>query len=174
MSNDSVPSDSPLLCYSPYLDERRLIRFRGRIDNATVVDFDVKRKIILTSNHYGTLLIISAYHKRFLYQNHETVFNDFSNLHYTDTQADISNATQQVFEMKAVKGQTKSINDGRATSSKISRIWYTIYLCWVGLLWFNWGGDCSSSREDMDCSIYVHKGHPYRARICHHQDVLCA
>lgn len=75
-SASNVSKWSVIRQLSPYLDERDVLRSRNRTNNATVLNVDTKRLIILPQSHVMTSLIILKYHVRFLHQHHETVVNE--------------------------------------------------------------------------------------------------
>lgn len=67
---------------SPYLDEKGVLRIRGRIDAAQEVDDDTKRPIILPTNHRVTDLIVLEYHHNFHHIHHESVLNEVRQKYY--------------------------------------------------------------------------------------------
>ncbi|XP_053698951.1 uncharacterized protein LOC128745910 [Sabethes cyaneus] len=60
----------------PFLDEKGILRKRGRIDAAPFVLFDAKYPIILPKGHPIVFLLIDWYHRHFRHANRETVVNE--------------------------------------------------------------------------------------------------
>lgn len=69
----AVDNQSDIYTLSPYLHDDGLIRFKGRIDAATVVPFSTKRPIIMPKDHEVSQLIIRQHHKGCLHMNDEVV-----------------------------------------------------------------------------------------------------
>ena len=72
----AISKSSCIYKKSPFLDEVGVIRSQGRIDAATYVNEQIKRKIILPKDHQITLLIIKDYHLKYHHQNYETAINE--------------------------------------------------------------------------------------------------
>ncbi|XP_037047880.1 uncharacterized protein LOC119082466 [Bradysia coprophila] len=72
----TVDKRSSIYRYSPYLDESKILRLRGRIDAISNVSLDQKRPIILPTKNQITELIVNDYHRRYQHQNTETVINE--------------------------------------------------------------------------------------------------
>lgn len=75
-NNRGIAKSSCLLKSSPYLDEIRILRSRGRIDYAPDTLQNIKRPIIMPPKHPITRLIIYHYHCLFNHRNHEIVINE--------------------------------------------------------------------------------------------------
>ncbi|XP_053699271.1 uncharacterized protein LOC128746246 [Sabethes cyaneus] len=71
-----LPKTSPLYQKSPWLDNRGIMRMRGRISACHFATEDAKQPIILPRDHHATSLIIAHYHDKYHHQNHETVINE--------------------------------------------------------------------------------------------------
>lgn len=72
---DKFNKNSSLIQLSPYLDEKGILRARGRIDSAPVLD-SVKRPIILDRSHPVTSLLIDKFHRDNNHYGVETVVNE--------------------------------------------------------------------------------------------------
>lgn len=70
-----INKKSSIYHLNPYIDEKGVLRSRGRID-AAKVSYDVKRPIILPKNNDITNLIVKFYHAKYVHQNFETVINE--------------------------------------------------------------------------------------------------
>ncbi|XP_062538142.1 uncharacterized protein LOC134206441 [Armigeres subalbatus] len=71
-----VAKYSPIYKNWPFLDERGVLRLRGRIGAATFAPAEAKYPAILPRQHIITLLITDWYHRRFRHANRETVTNE--------------------------------------------------------------------------------------------------
>ncbi|XP_055633434.1 uncharacterized protein LOC129773807 [Toxorhynchites rutilus septentrionalis] len=60
----------------PFMDDRGILRMRGRIGMAPYIPKEAKFPAILPRNHPITFLIIDWYHRRFNHANRETVVNE--------------------------------------------------------------------------------------------------
>lgn len=60
----------------PFLDDRGVLRMRGRIGAAKYASFEAKYPAILPRHHQVTILITEWYHCRFHHCNRETVVNE--------------------------------------------------------------------------------------------------
>ncbi|XP_041784360.1 uncharacterized protein LOC121602553 isoform X2 [Anopheles merus] len=67
---------SPLYQLSPFIDEHKVLRMKGRIEKCMWVGDDTKRPVIIPNNHYATELIISWYHEKYRHANHQTALNE--------------------------------------------------------------------------------------------------
>ncbi|XP_035773863.1 uncharacterized protein LOC118456863 [Anopheles albimanus] len=67
---------SPLHKRKPYMDLDGLIRMKGRIDECSFADPEMKRPVILPKNGTVVELIVDDYHRKFRHSNHETVVNE--------------------------------------------------------------------------------------------------
>lgn len=76
LSNQPVPKKSNLYQLSPYLDEDKILRIKGRIDASPNIEFNMKRPVILDRHHYVTKLIIHGYHQNNYHQLSEIVVNE--------------------------------------------------------------------------------------------------
>ena len=70
-----VKSSSCLYKLSPFLDEFGVLRIRGRIDLADVME-DTRRPIILRKGHIITNLIIDFYHRKYHHHHNEIIVNE--------------------------------------------------------------------------------------------------
>ncbi|XP_058467108.1 uncharacterized protein LOC131440034 [Malaya genurostris] len=60
----------------PYIDERGILRKRGRINAAPYSSFEAKFPVILPRQHRISFLLADWYHRRFRHANRETVVNE--------------------------------------------------------------------------------------------------
>ncbi|XP_062700764.1 uncharacterized protein LOC115269619 [Aedes albopictus] len=60
----------------PFMDDRGVLRMRGRIGAAPYTPLDAKFPIILPRNHAITFLIVDWFHRRFRHANRETIVNE--------------------------------------------------------------------------------------------------
>lgn len=67
---------------SPYLDEKGLLRVKGRIDAANSISFNTKRPIILPRHNYITKLLILSYHQKFYHVGHQNTLNQIKQTFY--------------------------------------------------------------------------------------------
>ncbi|XP_036340426.1 uncharacterized protein LOC118749754 [Rhagoletis pomonella] len=74
-SSRKLPRQSVVYSLTPYLDEDGLLRLNGRIDEATCLPFDVRRPILLPSNHVVAALIVQHYHEQNHHQNTAVTIN---------------------------------------------------------------------------------------------------
>ena len=72
----TIDIDSVLRELTPTLDEDRMLRVRGRIDNVTGVTAAQKRPVILSGKHPYTRLMIQHHHKKLNHGSNETVVNE--------------------------------------------------------------------------------------------------
>ncbi|XP_055842841.1 uncharacterized protein LOC129909790 [Episyrphus balteatus] len=77
-----VCTSSPIYKLSPYLDDKDVLRMRGRIDAVSGVPLCTKRPIILPREHSITRLIVFDCHERFCHKNNETVINEIRQRFY--------------------------------------------------------------------------------------------
>lgn len=77
----SVPKSSVLHKMSPFLDDLRVLRMKGRTRRCEIISFDVINPVLLPKNHRITQLIVSYYHTKYLHANHETVVNQIRQLY---------------------------------------------------------------------------------------------
>lgn len=70
----SFEKSSELSTFS--LDEKNVLRHRGRIDAADSINHDTKRHIILPRHHRVTELLVDWYHRRYQHLNHQTALNE--------------------------------------------------------------------------------------------------
>lgn len=59
-----------------FLNFRRIMQMRGRIDQSMDANEDTKRPIILPREHAITKLLINVYHIKYHHLQHETVLNE--------------------------------------------------------------------------------------------------
>lgn len=69
--NAKLSKTSHLFKLTPWIDDRGIMRMRGRISACENATEYAKTPIILPRNHHTTTLIVAHYH-----QNHETVINE--------------------------------------------------------------------------------------------------
>ncbi|XP_058816141.1 uncharacterized protein LOC131679426 [Topomyia yanbarensis] len=71
-----IPKNSELYQLTPVLDQRGVIRMKGRTRFCDYVTEDAKNPIVLPRDHHLTTLIIAYYHQKYHHQNHETTINE--------------------------------------------------------------------------------------------------
>ncbi|CAL8128201.1 unnamed protein product [Orchesella dallaii] len=71
----ALHNDKKMRQLSPYFDEDGILRARGRIDNSKV-SIDIRRPIILPSQHRLTDLIVDCEHRRNAHTGQDTVLNN--------------------------------------------------------------------------------------------------
>ncbi|XP_055910431.1 uncharacterized protein LOC129944792 [Eupeodes corollae] len=71
-----LDASSNIYTLSPYLDNDKILRVRGRIDAAVGVSLGMKRPILLDRQTYLAGLIIQHYHEQYHHLNNETVINE--------------------------------------------------------------------------------------------------
>ncbi|XP_055589808.1 uncharacterized protein LOC129741989 [Uranotaenia lowii] len=81
----AIEKRSSIYKLMPFLDERGLLRERGRIDAVRNVPYDTRHPIILPKNHPVTDLIILDCHKLYRHRNNETVVNELRQLYSIPT-----------------------------------------------------------------------------------------
>ncbi|XP_062701849.1 uncharacterized protein LOC115265478 [Aedes albopictus] len=74
--HNAVGSSSPIYTKWPFLDERGILRSRGRIGAAPYTSMDTKYPIILPKQHPITFLLVDGFHRRYQHANRETIFNE--------------------------------------------------------------------------------------------------
>ncbi|XP_065081034.1 uncharacterized protein LOC135703683 [Ochlerotatus camptorhynchus] len=74
--HDRVAKSSSIYKNWPYLDERGILRMRGRIGVASFAPTEAKYPAILPRQHLITFLLTDWYHRRFRHANRETVTNE--------------------------------------------------------------------------------------------------
>ncbi|XP_055623567.1 uncharacterized protein LOC129766992 [Toxorhynchites rutilus septentrionalis] len=72
----TMNKSSTIYTRSPFMDEKGVIRCRGRIGAAPYAPMEAKFPIILPRQHQITFLIVDWYHRRFRHANRETIFNE--------------------------------------------------------------------------------------------------
>ena len=72
----SIPKDSPLYKLSPFLDDHKVLRMRGRTADCEFIDLTTAHPILLPKKHPITDLIVRSIHERYHHLNHETVVNE--------------------------------------------------------------------------------------------------
>ncbi|XP_055523114.1 uncharacterized protein LOC129717278 [Wyeomyia smithii] len=72
----SVHKPSPIYKTWPFLDDRGILRMRGRIGAAPYIPTEAKFPAILPKAHPITFLIVDWFHRRFRHVNRETVVNE--------------------------------------------------------------------------------------------------
>ncbi|XP_055522508.1 uncharacterized protein LOC129716699 [Wyeomyia smithii] len=73
---ETLPKQSTIYTMSPFLDEQRVMRMRGRISQCEYATMDARNPIILPRIHHITMLVVRDYHMRYHHRNHETVINE--------------------------------------------------------------------------------------------------
>ncbi|XP_055644241.1 uncharacterized protein LOC129780229 [Toxorhynchites rutilus septentrionalis] len=71
-----IPKSSSIYKFSPFIDERSLLRMRGRTGACEYVGQDAGCPIILPPDHHITKLLILSTHLQYHNLNHETVVNE--------------------------------------------------------------------------------------------------
>ncbi|XP_062538287.1 uncharacterized protein LOC134206576 [Armigeres subalbatus] len=77
-----LPKSSPLFRLCPFVDERGILRIRGRTNACQYIDRNTANPIILPREHGITKLVVLDVHRRFLHQNHEIVINELKQRYY--------------------------------------------------------------------------------------------
>ncbi|XP_053691452.1 uncharacterized protein LOC128739970 [Sabethes cyaneus] len=72
----ALPKRSPLYKLNPFVDERGLLRMRGRTGLCEYLSQDTVNPVILPRDHQVTDLIVRNYHDKFHHRNHESVINE--------------------------------------------------------------------------------------------------
>ncbi|XP_058458201.1 uncharacterized protein LOC131434928 [Malaya genurostris] len=72
----SVSKQSSLRSMVLYLDDKGLVRIKGRIGNASHIPYATRYPVVLPRNSRITFLLVDAFHRRFLHANNETVYNE--------------------------------------------------------------------------------------------------
>ncbi|XP_062541725.1 uncharacterized protein LOC134209727 [Armigeres subalbatus] len=73
---EKIGKSSSLYKRSPALDEKGVMRVRGRLERNEALPFDKRFPIILSGNHEITKKLILHFHNKFAHANRETVFNE--------------------------------------------------------------------------------------------------
>lgn len=73
LAGKSISKRSRIMKLLPYLDENKLLRVFGRIDNSELLPITTKRPIILPDKHSLTNLIVDFYHNICIHQNAEEI-----------------------------------------------------------------------------------------------------
>ncbi|XP_062707432.1 uncharacterized protein LOC134287995 [Aedes albopictus] len=81
-SSKGISKGSTLYRLCPFMDEKGVLRIRGRTSACQFVDSSVVNPIILPREHSVTKLIVLDVHQRFLHQNHETAINELKQRYY--------------------------------------------------------------------------------------------
>ncbi|XP_062538894.1 uncharacterized protein LOC134207184 [Armigeres subalbatus] len=71
-----VKKSSNIYSKWPFIDERGILRSRGRIEAAPYVAMEAKFPVILPKQHAITFFIVDWFHRRFRHANRETVVNE--------------------------------------------------------------------------------------------------
>lgn len=71
-----IVKSGPLKHLSPYVDNKGVLRVKGRVNELQWLPDDTKNPIILPSNHKITFLIVNYYHEKWNHENHSVVLND--------------------------------------------------------------------------------------------------
>lgn len=72
----TIPKNSQLKRYSPFLDPEGIIRMRSRLQEAEYLSAEQRNPIILPSKHHFTFLIVTEIHQKYWHQNFATVLNE--------------------------------------------------------------------------------------------------
>ena len=75
VQNYSLTKPSPLMKLTPFLDDEGVMRSGSRLNNDSQRNMCVKIPIILPQNHRIVLLLIKAYHERYLHKNTRVVMD---------------------------------------------------------------------------------------------------
>lgn len=67
---------SDLRSFSPYWDDKNVLREKGRLDAAKMLSPDTKHPIILPRHHQITKLLVDWYHRKYKHANHQTTLNE--------------------------------------------------------------------------------------------------
>ncbi|XP_062714070.1 uncharacterized protein LOC134290872 [Aedes albopictus] len=76
LRHNVVEKSSGIYTKWPYIDERGVLRSRGRIGAAPYTPLEAKYPVILPKQHIITFLIVDWYHRRFRHANRETIVNE--------------------------------------------------------------------------------------------------
>ncbi|XP_055644239.1 uncharacterized protein LOC129780226 [Toxorhynchites rutilus septentrionalis] len=76
-----IGKNSSIYNLMPFLDDRGLLRERGRIEAAESVPHEVRHPLILPRKHHVTELLVNRYHRRYRHGNAETVVNELRQLY---------------------------------------------------------------------------------------------
>ncbi|XP_055622958.1 uncharacterized protein LOC129766451 [Toxorhynchites rutilus septentrionalis] len=71
-----VTKSSPIYRAWPFLDDRGVLRMRGRIGATKFASYEAKYQVILPRKHPITFLITDWYHRRFRHGNKESIVNE--------------------------------------------------------------------------------------------------
>ncbi|XP_058827442.1 uncharacterized protein LOC131687375 [Topomyia yanbarensis] len=71
-----VERSSDIYTKWPFLDERGILRSRGRIGAAPYAPTEAKFPVILPNQHLITFLIVDWFHRRYRHAHRETIFNE--------------------------------------------------------------------------------------------------
>ncbi|XP_062533380.1 uncharacterized protein LOC134202389 [Armigeres subalbatus] len=74
--HNTVEKSSNIYIKWPFLDNRGILRSRGRIEAAPYTAMEAKFPVILPKHHAITSLIVDWYHRHFRHANRETVVNE--------------------------------------------------------------------------------------------------
>ncbi|XP_055604494.1 uncharacterized protein LOC129752749 [Uranotaenia lowii] len=77
-----IPKSSSLYRLCPIMDEKGILRIRGRTNACQFIDSSIANPVILPRDHHITRLIVLDVHQRFLHQNHETIVNELKQRFY--------------------------------------------------------------------------------------------
>ncbi|XP_062703794.1 uncharacterized protein LOC134286224 [Aedes albopictus] len=81
-SSKEISRSSSLYRLCPFMDEKGVLRIRGRTSACQFIDNSIVNPIILPREHSVTKLIVLDVHQRFLHQNHETAINELKQRYY--------------------------------------------------------------------------------------------
>ncbi|XP_058840799.1 uncharacterized protein LOC131696266 [Topomyia yanbarensis] len=79
---NKICKSNPLFGLHPFIDEKGVLRNRGRTNACKFIDSSVANPIILPRKHSVTKLLAMDAHQRFLHQNHETIINEVKQRYY--------------------------------------------------------------------------------------------
>ncbi|XP_058835910.1 uncharacterized protein LOC131692477 [Topomyia yanbarensis] len=79
---NKICKSNPLFGLHPFIDEKGVLRNRGRTNACKFIDSSVANLIILPRKHSVTELLVMDAHQRFLHQNHETIINEVKQRYY--------------------------------------------------------------------------------------------
>lgn len=72
----TVPKSSIIFTKWPFLDDKGVLRSRGRIGAAPHAPVEAKFPVILPKDHVITFFLLDWFHRRYRHANRETIFNE--------------------------------------------------------------------------------------------------
>ncbi|XP_055918427.1 uncharacterized protein LOC129950519 [Eupeodes corollae] len=130
-----LPKSSSLRSMSPFIDEDKTIRMRGRLEKMTLVSNTSKNPIIMPKAHYITALIVDWYHRKFKHANHETVINEiFQTYHIPGLRTLFRTIRSQCQTCKVQRARPSPPEMGSLPTARLSP--YTRPFSYVGVDFF--------------------------------------